>query len=196
MVMMSFLSIIGCKSSTDPANWNSEKIDKWFEEGEWLNGWAVSPDTSINKKEFLLHYFKNKERWDEAITFMKSSDLSELEVRRYDIDGDNLYAVVSEYLTKDEEDARFEAHQKYIDVQYVISGIEQIGIVPLSLKEEILVPYDTTNDIEFFTVTQDVNIKATPDRFFIFFPSDAHRPGLKLDTNSQVRKIVVKMKND
>jgi YhcH/YjgK/YiaL family protein len=196
MVLSSFLGIFGCKSSTDPANWNSKKIDKWFEKGEWLNGWTVTPDLSINRKEFAVSYSKNKERWDKAFAFLKNSDLSKLEIKRYDIDGDNLYAPVSEYLTKNEEDARFEAHKKYIDIQYVISGVEQIGITPMSMKNEILVAYDETKDVEFLTVTRADNYKATPDRFFIFFPSDAHCPGLKIDENTQVRKVVVKVKVD
>ena len=61
--------------------------------------------------------------------------MSKLEVKRYDIDGDNLYATVSEYITKNEEDAKFEAHQKYIDIQYVISGKEIMSIAPLSTEK-------------------------------------------------------------
>lgn len=196
MVLTSFFSFFGCKSSTDPATWSSEKIAKWFDKGEWLNGWTVIPDASVNKKEFAVSYYKNKERWDKAFVFLKNNDLSKLELKRYDIDGDNLYAPVTEYLTKNAEDARYEAHQKYIDIQYVISGKELIGAVPTTLKNEVLVPYDSTKDVEFFTVTKGVDYKATPERFFIFFPSDAHRPSLKDGENSQVKKIVVKVKVD
>jgi biofilm protein TabA len=196
MVLACFISFPGCKNSSDPSTWNSKKIDSWFEKKEWLNGWTVLPDASINKKEFAVSYFKNKERWDKAFAFLKSNDLSKLEVKRYDIDGDNLYAPISEYLTKNEEDARFESHQKYIDIQYVISGIEQMSIAPVSSKKDILVPYDASKDLEFMTVTQFNSFKATPERFFIFFPSDIHRPGVKVGVNSQVRKVVVKVRID
>jgi YhcH/YjgK/YiaL family protein len=196
MVLTTFLGFFGCKSSTDPANWSSQKIDKWFEKGEWLNGWNIIPDGSINRKEFALSYFKNKERWDKAFTYLKSSDLSKLEVKRIDIDGSNLYALVSEYLTKNEEDAKFEAHQKYIDIQYVISGVEQMNVAPQSMKKDILTPYDPAKDIEYMTVNQSNSYKATPERFFIFFPSDIHRPSVKIGENSQTRKIVLKVKID
>jgi YhcH/YjgK/YiaL family protein len=196
MILTGFLSFTGCISSTDPATWSSKQIDKWYEKGEWLNGWTVSPDASINRKEFAVSYFKNKERWDKAFSFLKNSDLSKLELKRYDIDGDNLYAPVSEYLTKNEEDARYEAHQKYIDIQYVISGVEQMGVAPIAQKKDVLVPYDVTKDVEFMTVTQATDYKATPDRFFVFFPSDIHRPGVKVGENSQVRKVVLKVKVD
>lgn len=194
MVLTNFLGFFGCKCSPDPSTWSSRKIDKWFEKGGWLNGWTVSPDASINRKEFVISYFKNKDRWEKAFAFLKNSDLSKLELKKHEIDGDNLYAPVSEYLTLNEEDARFEAHQKYIDIQYVINGKELIGITPMLLKKEVLVPYNATEDFEILTVTKSTNYKATPDRFFMFFPSDAHRPGLKDGENSQVRKVVVKVK--
>lgn len=196
MILTSFLSFIGCKSPTDPLTWSDKKISKWFEKGEWLNGWTVSPDASVNRKAFAVSYLKYKERWDKAFTFLNNSDLSKLELKRYDIDGDNLYATVSEYITKNEEDVKFEAHQKYIDIQYIVTGKEQIGIAPISLKKEVLVPYDATKDIELMTVTQGTDLKAAPERFFIFFPSDAHNPGLKDGENSMVRKVVVKVKVD
>lgn len=196
MVLTTFFGFFGCKSATDPANWSSQKIDKWFEKGEWLNGWNVIPDGSINRKELALSYFKNKERWDKAFTYLKNSDLSKLEVKRHDIDDGNLYALVSEYLTKNEEDAKFEAHQKYIDIQYVISGVEQMNVAPQSEKKDILTPYDPAKDIEFMTVNKSSSYKATPERFFIFFPSDIHRPSVKIGENSQTRKIVLKVKID
>ena len=196
MVLTVFFGLFGCKSSDDPSEWSSRQIDKWFEKDKWLNDWQVKPDASINRKEFAVSYFRHKERWDKAFTFLKENDLTKLELKRYDIDGDNLYAPVSEYLTKNEADARYEAHRKYIDIQYVISGKELIGVAPISDTKDILVPYDAVKDIVFMTVNQIKNLPATPDRFFIFFPDDVHRPGLKDGENSNVRKIVVKVKID
>ena len=196
IVMIGLSGLSGCADSTDPSAWSSKKIDRWFEKGDWLNGWEAEPDQSINRKAFAVSYFKNRERWDKAFSFLKTSDLQGLELKRYDIDGDNLYAPVSEYLTKNEEDAKYEAHRKYIDIQYIINGKELMGVAPISQKKEILEPYDSTKDIEFLTVTGGENYLALPGRFFIFFPEDAHRPGLKDGENSPVRKIVIKVKVD
>jgi len=196
MVLASFLSLIGCKSPNEPSKWSSKQIDKWFEKGEWLNGLQVEPDASIDRKEFAISYFKHKERWDKAFAFLKNSDLGKLELTRHEIDGNNVYAPVSEYMTKNEEDARYEAHLKYIDIQYVISGKELIGVAPVSERKEMLEAYNEANDIMFMTVNTISNMKASPDRFFIFFPDDIHRPGLKDGENSLVRKVVVKVKVD
>lgn len=196
IVTTGLLVLSGCSDDSGPATWSTKKIDKWFEKGDWLNGWQVQPDKSINKKAFAVSYFKNKERWDKAFSFLKSNDLPGLELKRYDIDADNVYATLSEYLTKNEADARYEAHRKYIDIQYVVSGTELIGIAPMAQKTGILEPYDSTKDIEFVTVSEGQNLFAMPDRFFILFPEDAHRPGLKNGENSPVRKVVVKIKTD
>jgi len=196
MVLISLFGLMGSKSTSDPANWSNKKIDEWFAKKEWLNRWSVTPDASINRRELAVSYFKNKDRWDKAFKFLKNTDLSKLELKRYDIDDDNLFATISEYISKNEEIAKFEAHRKYIDIQYVISGKEVMNVAPIATVKEVLTPYDATKDIEFVTVKEIVSFKANPDKFFIFFPGDAHRPGLKDGVNSPVRKIVVKVKVD
>ncbi|MCU0472257.1 MAG: YhcH/YjgK/YiaL family protein [Bacteroidales bacterium] len=196
MLITCLAGLFGCKSSTDPTTWSDKQINKWFEKGEWLNGWNIKPDATINRRQFAVSYYNNKERWDKAFTFLEENDLAKMEVKRYEIDGNDVYASISEYMTKNEEDARYEAHQKYIDIQYVAAGKELIGIAPVSLQKEVLEPYDPVKDIMFITVSRIISFKATPDSFFIFFPDDAHRPGLKDGENSQVRKIVVKVKAD
>lgn len=196
MVVSSLAGLAGCSGTSDPEKWSAAKTDKWFEKNEWLNGWTVKPDPSVDRKALAVSYFRNMERWNSAISFLKENDLSALELKRYDIDGDNLYVAVSEYLTKNPEEANFEAHRRYIDIQYVVSGKELIGITPISMKNEIIEPFDAERDIEFFTVTSENNLRASPERFFIFFPEDAHRPGLKDGENSMVRKIVVKVRVD
>lgn len=190
------LCYVSCKNSSDPANWSKSETDKWFEKKEWLQGFAAMPDPSVNRKEFAVSYFKNRERWDKAFDFLKKSDLQNMEAKRYDIDGDALYATVSEYITKNEEDVKFEAHRKYIDIQCVIKGSEQMSITPLSLKKDIITEYDPSKDVEFMTVGQFSSYEATPGKFFIFFPSDIHRPSVKIGENLSVRKIVVKVRAD
>jgi YhcH/YjgK/YiaL family protein len=196
VIFSGIIAINSCKSTVDPSKWSSTETEKWFEKHEWLNGWNVTPDASINKKELAIYYFKNKERWDKAFAFLKNSDLTKLEPKRYDIDGDKLYATISEAMTKNEEDAKFEAHRKYIDIQHVITGAEQMSITPVADKQDELVPYDPAKDIEFLTVKGTSSFEATPDKFFIFFPSDIHRPSVKIGENKMVRKVVVKVRID
>jgi YhcH/YjgK/YiaL family protein len=190
------MALTSCKSARDTSAWTSSETEKWFEKHEWLNGWNITPDASINKKELAFYYFKNKERWDRAFAFLKNSDLTKLEPKRYDIDGDKLYAIVSEAMTKNEEDTKFEAHRKYIDIQHVITGAEQMSITPITDKQDELVAYDPAKDVEFMTVKGTSSFEATPDKLFIFFPSDIHRPSVKIGDNKMVRKVVIKVRID
>ena len=196
MILISLFGLTGNKSSPDPSSWSDKEIKNWFAKKEWYNGWTITPDASINKREFAISYFKNKDRWAKAFNFLKSTDFSKAEMKRYDIDDDKLYATFSEYISKNEETTQFEAHRKYIDIQYVISGKEIMNIAPLKSVNKVLVPYDTIKDIEFVAVSKSIDLKATPQNFFIFFPEDAHRPGLKDGVNSPVRKVVIKLKVD
>ena len=196
MVCISFAGLCGCSANTDPSGWSGSKTDNWFETGDWRNGWPVKPDPSINRANLAKSYSENRDRWNRAFSFLKSNDLPTLELKRYDLDGDNLYAMVSAYMTKNPEDAKFEAHRQYIDIQYVVSGSELIGIAPRASQDSILQPYDATKDIELLSVKQGMTVRATPDRFFMFFPEDAHMPGLKAETNAPVRKVVVKIRID
>jgi len=185
-------SLFGCRDN-NTATWSSGKIDEWFTKGEWRNGWIVNPDNSINKKALAAAWFKNRTRWKKAFDFLKNNDLSELEIRRYDIDGDKLFVNVSEYLTKSEQDAMFEAHRKYIDIQYIVRGSELIGIAPLVSSDTIVQEYNKTKDIEFLKMKEKKMLSATPENFFIFFPEDAHMPCLKTDSEKKVRKVVIKI---
>ncbi len=194
ILLVSILTIQSCSNSSDPAGWSEEKLNGWFASGEFHKGLTITPDVSINKREFTVAYFKNRERWDKAFAFLKTNDLKSLEVKRHDIDGENLYAIVSEYITKNVEDAKFESHRKYADIQLVIDGKEQMSVADLSKKAEVLTPYDEAKDLEFMTVNECSDYIATHDKFFLFFPSDLHRPGVKVGENAQVKKIVVKVK--
>ena len=194
MIAISLFGLTGNKSDSDPSTWSNKKIDNWFSKKEWAEGWKVNPDASVNKREFAVAYFKNTDRWKKAFGFLKNTNLLQLEVKRYDIDGDNLYATISEYNTKNEESANFEAHRKYIDIQYVISGKEIMNIAPLSAVKDVITPYDESKDIEFVTVAKKEDHLASQDNFFIFFPDDAHRPGLKDGVNAPVRKVVIKLR--
>lgn len=189
--------LISCNqpASVNPEKWRDKEVDSWFNKGEWRLGWEVSPDKSINRKELAIQFLKNQKRWEKAFSFLKEENLEDLEPGTYELDGNDLYAIVQEYLTKDEKDSRFETHKKYADIQYVISGNEKIGITPLG-NTTVTVPYDSINEVTFLSSGSNNYRYASPEKFFVFFPNDAHRPGVKIDYNSTVKKIVVKIKLD
>ena len=163
----------------------------WFEKGDWKEGWQVKPDESINKTEFIKHYALHPERWQKAFKFMAETDLKNLAVGKHEIDGTNLFVNINEYASKDE--APCEGHLKYIDIQFVISGEEKIGITPMAKTKEAT-PYDDEKDVYFMQPLDEKFYPANQGNFFIFFPSDAHRPAIKIADSVPVKKAIVKLK--
>ena len=130
-----------------------------------------------------------------AFSFLNSKDLAGLALGRYELEGSDLFVNIDEYLTKNEEEMNFEAHRKYADIQYLVSGEEKIGVTALKNTLEI-VPYDGEKDIAFFTANENNFRLATPENFFVFFPNDAHRPCVKTSGNNKVKKVVIKVRID
>ena len=178
----------------NPEKWTNEELNSWFESKEWLNDWQVQPDESIDKRSLAIQYFKNKNHWDQAFTFLKNSDLKNFPLGKKELDGDSLFVSVDEYLTKDKNDTRYESHRKYIDIQYIIEGEEMMGLAPLDKVEpDVVEPYNAEKDIAFYQYDGGEYITATPKNFVLFFPTDAHRPVMKVNENAKVKKIVVKL---
>lgn len=176
---------------THPETMSKTALEEWFRNKEWLCGLDLTPDPAINLQAFASHYFAYPQRWKKTFEFLGRADLKTLPLGRIDLD-ENCFALISEYTSKNPEDARFEAHKSYIDLQYVIEGEELMGCVPLESTTP-LIPYNAEKEILFVNSTSNKLSVAHPGNFFIFFPSDAHRPGVKLLENSKVRKLVVKI---
>ncbi len=127
-----------------------------------------------------------------ALGYIQNYDLSKLEIGRHTIEDDDIFALVSEYETEDLDNSKWEAHQKYADIQIVISGIEQIGVASLK-GMKVNTPYNSEKDIEFYDGEGDFVI-LRPDNFAVLFPSDAHLPKVAIGGKTKVRKVVVKVR--
>ena len=146
----------------------------------------------VDKTDNLKHYTLLGEKFQKAFSFITDSKIMSLDNGRYEIDGDNVFALVSEYKTKDEIDGKFEAHRKYIDIQFVAKGIELIGYAPFK-DQEIVAEYNQEKDIIFFTGEKSF-VKIERGMFAVFFPYELHMPGIKSSIREDVKKIVVKVK--
>ena len=148
----------------------------------------------VDKIENANLYKNLGDRIQKSFDYIRQTDLKKLKPGRYDIDGDKIFALISEYQTKAELEGKLEAHRKYIDVQYVIEGEELMGYAPLG-DQEISEPYKEENDIIFYK-GERVFIKVYGGMFAIFFPEDVHMPGIQVEKKSPVRKLVIKVKVD
>ncbi len=128
----------------------------------------------------------------QGLKFLAETDFSKLEDTRVVLDGDRVFANLMTCMTKTENDTP-EAHRKYIDIQYLISGEEQIAVGPLEEMEEV--EARPQNDIWFYH-GQTTPVPIGKGRFVVLFPEDAHAPSIALDQPSTVRKCVVKVLAD
>ena len=123
--------------------------------------------------------------------FLKPADLHALALGKKVINGERLFAIVSEYTTQAEASVKWEAHRRYIDIQYLVSGSESMAYQCVS-KMEIETQYNEINDALFLRGAGSRFL--VPSGFFvIFYPQDAHRPGITAGRPQAVRKVVVKV---
>ncbi|MDD5686755.1 MAG: YhcH/YjgK/YiaL family protein [Elusimicrobia bacterium] len=144
-----------------------------------------------NIKNASLYYNLNA-RLKSAFSFLTRKDLSVMEPGKYEIEGTDIFAIVQSYQTKQKDKGFWESHRKYIDIQYMISGIESIGYADISCMKT-LKEYSEKDDLlvlegngDFLTLNQD--------HFAILMPQDAHMPAIVHDTPQPVKKVVVKVK--
>lgn len=176
----------------ETGDWTKRKSKKWFKKKEWLGGLELKAHKTTNVEEFARQYHANKAYWDKAFAYLKNNDLSKISKGKYPIDGENVFASVTFDSSKNFDKTNWESHRKYIDLQYVIVGEEMMGVHPVS-KAAVTKAYDEKRDVANYTAEGKL-YSATPGTFFLFFPTDAHRPNITPGGNKLVKKIVIKIR--
>ena len=125
-----------------------------------------------------------------AFAFLQQDGLDKLTDGRHDIDGDDVYAIVIKGTGGTRGEAKLEMHRKYIDVQYVVSGCDNMGWKTCKLCENSEGGYDAEIDAELFSDAPSTWITVYPGDFAVFFPEDAHAPGVG---EGEFHKVVVKV---
>lgn len=142
----------------------------------------------IDKFENIRFYgcmLKHLENGLEAVAALKNR-----EPGRYEFEGG--YFMVQKGVTKPMEEGTFEAHRKYIDVQIVLEGSEEVAwkeITDLTPAIE----YDPQKDVERLQGSFDHVLKVTEGMFYAAFPHDGHKPVSHTDQPQEYTKIVMKL---
>ncbi|GAB3995827.1 hypothetical protein GCM10028807_36980 [Spirosoma daeguense] len=175
--------------------WTGAKADQWYSKMDWLNGLPAKPADPINKEEFAKRYHSNKAGWEKAFAFLKNTDFTRLRPGKYPIDDENVFATISEGPPREISNAKWEAHQYYTDIHFVVKGKEKIGIIPFeNVKSNVAMAYKPENDIAFYNTDQGQFYVAEPGVFYIVTPTEAHNPANKVDGYDGVKKVVVKVR--
>ena len=127
--------------------------------------------------------------------FLQNADFANLAEGKVEIDGENIFAIISQYQPEPKIARNPESHRKYIDIQYIISGEEIIGYANFSKKFEIAEDYLVDKDLLFYkSISNEMDLTLSAGMYAVFFPWDIHRPSCTSTPGVLVRKIVVKIK--
>ena len=137
-------------------------------------------------------YFSLHPLFAKAFEFINENDLANTPDGKSDI-ADGLKAIFSNAAGKTKETslAKFECHNKNIDIQLCINGTETIGWKP---REKCVAPngdYNDEKDVQFFLDAPDMFFQLTNGQFAIFYPEDVHAPMIGDD---DIKKLVIKVR--
>lgn len=145
----------------------------------------------------IIDKFENISKYNiisqKVIDFLNTLTV-ESETGHYEID-ENSYANIDVYETKSYENCKFEAHKKYIDIQMLLLGVEELDFMSvegLSVSDE----YDSKRDIMFFQNPDKLadRVILQSGKFAIIYPHEAHKPQMNINGLSHtVKKVVVKI---
>jgi YhcH/YjgK/YiaL family protein len=144
-------------------------------------------DTLSNGNRYIgLH-----KRFARAFEYIAQQDLNKLEPGKYPVDGTDIHVSVSLKDGYKSADAKFEAHNNYIDIQVCIAGTEQLGWKPRNTCVQPVADYNAEKDVIFYSDRPDMYFQMKPGQFAIFFPEDVHAPMIG---EGPIKKLVIKVK--
>lgn len=133
-------------------------------------------------------------RFEPAFAFLKQVT-DRTPVGRHEIAGDDVFAFVQQHNTTPVSERVYEAHRKYIDVQFVQRGREVIYWAPLPILTNVTMPFDAEKDAALFgLLPEGVPFQVRAGQFAILFPEDGHIPSCAWDQPAEVLKVVVKVR--
>ncbi len=138
-------------------------------------------------------YFSVHPLFAKAFDWINTGDLAAIEPGKYEIDGDNLKAIVSskDGMTAEASVAKFECHNQFIDIQLCINGVERLGWKPREKCGVENGPYNAEKDVQLYNEQPDMYFQLTNGQFAIFFPGDVHAPMIG---EGPIKKLVIKVK--
>ena len=132
-----------------------------------------------------------------ALSYLKEHDFTDMPSGNYELQGRDLYAQVFERMTVPAEQSEAEVHRKYIDLQYLVRGHEQIGYAPDVLTYEVKEDKLEEKDVLFYkNVERETFLEMKEKDFAVFFPNDIHRPTCMYEEQEVVKKVVLKISVD
>ena len=145
----------------------------------------------IDKIENADLYFDSVPRLEQFMHFFNNNDFEDFAAGKIKLDGDDLFVNIIDLKGKDEKSLPFEAHKDYIDIQIPLTADEQMGWKAQEDCQNVTAEYDEGKDVELYKEKATTMLNVPVGHFVIFFPSDAHQPGIA-PKGTEFRKLIVK----
>jgi YhcH/YjgK/YiaL family protein len=148
---------------------------------------------TYDKLENAARYYSLNPLFQKAFDYLRNTDLANTAAGKIELVPDALYAIHSEYETRELPGEKMEAHKKFLDIQLIVSGSERIGIALLK-DQQIAQPYSEEKDFHLFQEEPDYFLTISAGEFAIFYPTDLHMPNISTGQKGTVRKVVMKVR--
>lgn len=125
-----------------------------------------------------------------AFEFLRNTDLLAFAPGKHAVHGEEIFAIVEACSARTKAEAKLECHRRYIDIQLVLEGVDEMGWRPVVECASPQTDYNAARDIRFFNDAPSSWVSTPAGSFCIFFPEDAHAP---LVGTGMIRKVVVKI---
>ncbi|MBR2525261.1 YhcH/YjgK/YiaL family protein [bacterium] len=146
-----------------------------------------------NSLKYTKNYYSLSDKIKLGLEFIQNNNLKNFENGKYQILNDDVYVNIQDYNTKHENQGKWEAHRKYIDIQFMIEGSELIGVGEIQ-NFQVQETYDNEKDVEFLSSDFPQQfIKMNEGDFIILYPYDVHMPQISVTNSTYVKKAVVKV---
>ncbi|MGV3529101.1 MAG: YhcH/YjgK/YiaL family protein [Flavisolibacter sp.] len=145
----------------------------------------------VDKLENAHRYYALHPSFEKAFEWIAAQNAANLQSGKFEIEGDVLKASVSEKEGRKKEEAKFEAHDRHIDIQVCPAGTETLGWKPRQDCTSPIGDYNAEKDVRFFSDAPDTYFDLHAGQFAIFFPEDVHAPMIG---SGIIKKLVVKVK--
>jgi YhcH/YjgK/YiaL family protein len=90
----------------------------------------------VDKIENADQYFGLSDTIDKALQFLKKTPFAQKKDGHYEIESNKIFYVIHTDTSKPSAEDNFEVHEKHIDIQYMLSGCEVLGVcLSNSLKQ-------------------------------------------------------------
>lgn len=129
-------------------------------------------------------------RFKQAFEFLNNTDLVQFPLGKTELDGVALFVNVVEVEGKGADEAKMETHLQYIDIQVPVAASETMGWIAVNDLKHTTQEYNAEKDVAFFGDKASNFIVVQPGEFAIFFPEDAHQPGIATGSH---KKVIVKV---